>query len=212
MRSSSCRYASAERCRLMKPGPAISAFASNGLAGRAATISSASSRGLRRAAFAILSAMLVAKSPCAGSRVRSRSTPGGPSFVWPGTSVPAGNAARACSTSWAICCFKENLLMNLGDAWEAQVYVRTPGSRRAGSGRVGLEEFKGIDVHGPADLADLGQFLQTRNPSGEQLLQRSGCGCLQQKLGAEVSATTLHPGRCGPEDSDRATGHVVGQA
>ena len=41
------------------------------LAGRAATIACASSRGLRFAAFASCSAALVAKSPCAESRVRS---------------------------------------------------------------------------------------------------------------------------------------------
>ncbi len=57
----------------MNPAPAISTLASAALSGSAATSASASLRGLRRVALARRMAILVAKSPCWASRVRSTS-------------------------------------------------------------------------------------------------------------------------------------------
>ncbi len=85
----------------MKPAPATSARATSALAGSACTIACASSRGLRRAAFARRSAMLVAKSPCAASRVRSIST----CVAASAGREPAGSAARAPRTSSTSCSF-----------------------------------------------------------------------------------------------------------
>src|SRR6185437_13913835 len=54
----------AVRKKLMKPAPAIATRATSGLAGSAATIACASSRGLHFAAFASRMATFVAKSRC----------------------------------------------------------------------------------------------------------------------------------------------------
>jgi hypothetical protein len=73
----------------MKPAPAISARETSALAGSAAMISAASSRGLRPAALASRSATFDAKSPCLASRVRS-------------TTIAAGSVGgrRPLSPSW----------------------------------------------------------------------------------------------------------------
>jgi hypothetical protein len=55
----------------MKPGPAISVASISRSSGIAAIMAVASWRGFTPACLARASAMLVAKSPCAGSRVRS---------------------------------------------------------------------------------------------------------------------------------------------
>src|SRR5439155_560716 len=64
MLASSRAYASGARWKLMNPAPATSVRESRGLAGSAATMAAASSRGSRRAALASRSARLVVNSPC----------------------------------------------------------------------------------------------------------------------------------------------------
>ncbi len=85
----------------MKPGPAISTFATSSLGGSASTMAWATSRGLRRALFASCIAALVAKSPWVASRVRS--TAGAAASA--GRSS-AGSAARASRTRFSIKYFK----------------------------------------------------------------------------------------------------------
>src|SRR6516225_2217107 len=87
----------------MKPAPATSARSMSVLAGSAATIASASSRGFLRAAFARRSATLVAKSPCCGSRVRSTTTAAAGGIS--GSTLPV-TRARAVSSSCSSCSFK----------------------------------------------------------------------------------------------------------
>jgi hypothetical protein len=60
-----------ERVKLMKPGPAISAFAISGAEARAFTMASAASRGFAPTRLASCRATLVAKSPWSALRGRS---------------------------------------------------------------------------------------------------------------------------------------------
>src|SRR5688500_15473862 len=71
---SSENHASFASRKLMNPAPAISALATMELRGRAETMACANSRGFLRAALARRIAMLLAKSPWAGSRARSTTT------------------------------------------------------------------------------------------------------------------------------------------
>jgi hypothetical protein len=87
----------------MKPGPAISTFATKSFFGRASTIAWATSRGLRLKALAICIAALVAKSPCVESRVRSMVGAGIAASV---ARRSAGRAARASRTRLSIKYFK----------------------------------------------------------------------------------------------------------
>src|SRR6266513_3015520 len=77
----------------MNPAPATSARPRSGLAGSAATMASASSRGFLRADFARRSATLVAKSPCCASRVRSSTTASAAGGA--GSTVPASLARES---------------------------------------------------------------------------------------------------------------------
>jgi hypothetical protein len=107
----------------MKPGPAISTFATRSLAGSAATIACASSRGLRFAAFASCIAMLLAKSPWVASRVRSIvAAPG----VMSSERSSSGKAASASRTRFSIRYFKmlpsgggPARAVSLGNYWAA---------------------------------------------------------------------------------------------
>ena len=94
--------------KLMKPGPAISVFATRSFAGIAATIASASLRGFVRAAFARRIATPVAKSPWAVSRLRSIAGSGASASP----SVPGGSAAIASFTSCSMRFFKRAILSN----------------------------------------------------------------------------------------------------
>ena len=94
--------AASVRKKLMNPGPAISVFSTCGESGRAEQSFAARSRGDMRACFARVRAMLLARSPWAGSRVRS---------IWMSGSMSAGKSpalarspsARAISS--LRCCF-----------------------------------------------------------------------------------------------------------
>jgi hypothetical protein len=71
--------------------------------GRASTMAWATSRGLRRALLASCIAALVAKSPCAGSRVRSTTGAGASASAGRNS---AGSAASASRTRFSIRYFK----------------------------------------------------------------------------------------------------------
>src|SRR5688572_8725168 len=92
--------------KLMKPGPAISVLATRSFAGSNWTICSASARGFLRAGFASRIATLVAKSPCAVSRLRSISGTGSST---PGR-ASTGSDFSAAVTSCSMRAFKGAIL------------------------------------------------------------------------------------------------------
>src|SRR5580704_12832001 len=103
----------------MKPAPATSARLTRVLGGSAATMAVASSRGFLRAPLARRSAILVAKSPCCASRVRSMASVAGSS----GMTVPTRLASAAFSSS-SRSCFRAK---DSGDVSGRQVYPKVNG-------------------------------------------------------------------------------------
>jgi hypothetical protein len=120
----------------MKPAPATAARATSAFGGSAARIACASSRGLRRAAFASRSAILLAKSPCCASRVRSTMIASRCAAL---ASDSSPMRARALRRSSSRCCFTSGSPAVQGDA----VYQRGParivraGPRQAPSAHAG---------------------------------------------------------------------------
>jgi len=86
--------------------PATSVRESRGLAGSAATMAAASSRGLRRAALASRSARLVVNSPCPLSRVRSTTTAEAAGIS---VSTLPVSLAREASSSCSSSCFNREI-------------------------------------------------------------------------------------------------------
>ena len=140
---SACQAAGVMK-KLMKPGPAISVFATRSFEGSASTIFAASARGFVRAALARRIATPVAKSPCATSRLRSIAGSG----KGPSPSVPAGSAASAPFTSFSMRFFKRAIL-----------YQSTS------------VNFRRVDVQRPAQRARNAELHQLVDPVGQEGLQ-----------------------------------------
>src|SRR5687767_13124363 len=157
--------------KLMKPGPAISVFATSSFGGIAATIFAASARGLVRAALARRIATPVAKSPCATSRLRSIAGSGGGASP----SVPAGNAAIASFTSFSTRFFKRAILSSIN--------------------------FGRVDVERPAQRSRRLQRRDGVDPGGKEGLQFAARGRLDQQLRAMPPGAARHRGGRRAEDA-----------
>src|SRR2546430_1444498 len=179
MLASSRAYASGARWKLMNPAPATSVRESRGLAGSAATMAAASSRGLRRAALASRSARLVVNSPCPLSRVRSTTTAGGAGIS---VSTLPVSLAREASSSCSSSCFNR----------EIRAFGRRASVPEAPTVDRGSEQLDRIHIQRPAHRARALELLDLRQPGIEEFVQARALRALHQQLRVVASGALVH--------------------
>src|ERR1700741_4383591 len=174
----------------MKPAPATSARSSSGLSGNAATMALASSRGLRRAAFARRSATLLAKSPCWASRVRSTTTASAAGIC--GSTLPTSRvreASSSCSSSCFKGCRESALERGL------RVYRKS-------------EQLYRVHIQRPAHGARSLELLDLRQPLIEKSVQRPPLAALDEQLRVIAPDALVH-GRRHRSEQPHAEGRMA---
>src|ERR1039458_6193079 len=166
------------RRRLMKPGPASSAWSSQGEAGRTAISACASSRGLRLSSRASCMATLHAQSPCAACFGRSSammdagycgatraSACVSRSVRWDLIAADKREDVAAKKGAYYTLGTSDQVRDAIGPSLEAKSYLDL--------GRLlfPTSELDRVDIQMPAHRA-LGQGMQLRAPRGEVRLQR----------------------------------------
>ena len=176
----------------MKPGPAISVLLMNGAAGRAAQIMAARSRGFLPALLARIRAILLARSPWLGSRVRSIVMSG---RVSAGNSPAATSASSACWISCDSCSFiygECTCCVGSGTA------VGSPAGAHYRRKRLSMArppppsaQIQRVDVDGPVQAIARRQLCRRRHQQPRGLLRLAHIGRGNQQLAAKLAGAAL---------------------
>src|SRR5690606_23826896 len=179
--------------KLIKPGPAISAFATALSAGSAAISASARSRGFLPAGLASSMATLLAKSPWRLSRVRSIWIDG---LASAGTTPCWRRVSMACSSREAIRSFMALSATGLGGDC---------------TGNLWLQHVERVDIQVPAAASCQRVLLQRRLQLLDGAVQRCAMVGAQQQLETEAALATFQWCRDRAEDLHARVHRHTGQ-